>query len=89
MSEIIVNGQKFRIKGDQPTPKEQLAIDTFLSGQKQKRTFDFDTENELMISPEDVLLDAEKGKYNKDTESFLKSPTVMRIVKEVGLSIAL
>ena len=38
MSEIIVNGQKFRIKGDQPTPKEQLAIDTFLSGQKQKRT---------------------------------------------------
>ena len=88
MSEIIVNGQKFRIKGDQPTPKEQLAIDTFLSGQKQKRTFDFDTENELMISPEDVLLDAEKGKYNKDTESFLKSPTFMRIVTEVGLSIA-
>ena len=88
MSEIIVNGQKFKIKGDQPTPREQLAIDTFLSGQKQKRTFDFDTENELMISPEDVLLDAEKGKYNKDTESFLKSPTFMRIVTEVGLSIA-
>ena len=41
-----------------------------------------------MISPEDVLLDAEKGKYNKDTESFLKSPTFMRIVTEVGLSIA-
>ena len=86
MSEIIISGQKFKIKGDQPTPKEQLAIDTFLSGQKQKRTFDFDTENELMISPEDVLLDAEKGKYNKDTESFLKSPTFMRIVTEVGLS---
>ena len=37
MSEIIVNGQKFRIKGDEPTPKEQLAIDHFLSLDKNKK----------------------------------------------------
>ena len=41
-----------------------------------------------MVRPEDILRDAEKGKYNKDTESFLKSPEFMRIVTEVGLSIA-
>ena len=41
-----------------------------------------------MITPEDVLSDAQKGKYNKDTESFLSSPDFMRIVTEVGLSIA-
>ena len=88
MADIVVQGQTFTIKGDNPTPREQLAIDTFLSGQKQKRAFDFKTETELMIKPEDILSDAEKGKYNKDTESFLKSPGFMRIVTEVGLSIA-
>ena len=88
MADIVVQGQTFTIKGDNPTPREQLAIDTFLSGQKQKRAFDFKTETELMIKPEDILSDAEKGKYNKDTESFLKSPSFMRIVTEVGLSIA-
>jgi len=88
MTDIVVQGQTFTIKGDNPTPREQLAIDTFLSGQKQKRAFDFKTETELMIKPEDILSDAEKGKYNKDTESFLKSPGFMRIVTEVGLSIA-
>ena len=30
MGEIIVNGQKFKIKGDQPTATEQVAIDSFL-----------------------------------------------------------
>ena len=40
-----------------------------------------------MISPEDVLSDAEKGKHNK-IQKVLKSPTFMRIVTEVGLSIA-
>tara|TARA_R100001369_G_scaffold2956_2_gene9603 strand:+ start:6543 stop:9185 length:2643 start_codon:yes stop_codon:yes gene_type:complete len=88
MSELILEGQKFKIKGDQPTQKEQLAIETYLSGKKQKRTFDFDKELELMITPEDILTDAEKGKYNQDTENFLKSPGFMRIVSEVGLSIA-
>jgi len=88
MSEVIIQGQKFRIKGDEPTQKETLAIETYLSGKKQNTNFDFDKELELMVSPEDILTDAEKGKYNKDTESFLKSPTFMRIVSEVGLSIA-
>ena len=89
MADIVVQGQTFTIKGAQPTPREQLAIDTYLSGKKQKRSsFDFDNEMELMIKPEDILLDAEKGKYNQDTESFLKSPSFMRIVTEVGLSIA-
>ena len=88
MADIVVQGETFTIKGDNPTPREQLAIDTYLSGKKQKRAFDFDTEMELMIKPEDILSDAEKGKYNKDTESFLKSPGFMRIVTEVGLSIA-
>jgi hypothetical protein len=88
MAEIVVQGQKFKIKGDTATPREQLAIETYLSGKKQKRAFDFDTEMELMIRPEDILTDAEKGKYNQDTESFLKSPGFMRIVTEVGLSIA-
>jgi len=88
MSEVIIQGQKFRIKGDEPTQKETLAIETYLSGKKQNTNFNFDKELELMVSPEDILTDAEKGKYNKDTESFLKSPTFMRIVSEVGLSIA-
>jgi hypothetical protein len=55
MADIVVQGQTFTIKGDNPTPREQLAIDTFLSGQKQKRAFDFKTETELMIKPEDIL----------------------------------
>jgi len=88
MAEVIIQGQKFRIKGDEPTQKETLAIETYLSGKKQNTNFDFDKELELMVSPEDILTDAEKGKYNKDTESFLKSPTFFRLVSEVGLSIA-
>ncbi len=36
----------------------------------------------------DVLTEAQKGKYNQDTESFLSSPSFMRIATEVGLSIA-
>ena len=88
MSEIIIQGQKFRIKGDEPTQKENLAIETYLSGKQQNTSFNFDKELELMVSPEDILTDAEKGKYNKDTESFLKSPTFFRLVTEVGLSIA-
>jgi len=65
MSEVIVQGQKFRIKGEEPTEKENLAIETYLSGKKQNTNFDFDKELELMISPQDILTDAEKGKYNK------------------------
>ena len=70
MAEVIIQGQKFRIKGDEPTPKETLAIETYLSGKEQNTNFNFDKELELMVSPEDILTDAEKGKYNKDTESF-------------------
>ena len=88
MAEVIIQGQKFRIKGEEPTPKETLAIETYLSGKEQNTNFNFDKELELMVSPEDILTDAEKGKYNKDTESFLKSPTFFRLVSEVGLSIA-
>ena len=35
MAEIVVEGQKFKIKGQNPTPREKLAIETYLSGSKQ------------------------------------------------------
>ena len=35
MADIVVQGETFTIKGDNPTPREQLAIDTYLSGKKQ------------------------------------------------------
>lgn len=89
MSEVVVQGEMFKIKGDEPTPKEQLAIESVLAAKnKNKGVLDFNQQMELMITPEDVLSDAAKGKYNKDTESFLSSPTFARIVTEVGLSIA-
>ena len=89
MGELVVKGEKFKIKGDQPTPKEQLAIDTVLAAQaKQGGVLTFDEQLSLQITPEDVLSDAAKGKYNQDTEDFLSSPTFGRIVLEVGLSIA-
>lgn len=89
MGEIIVQGETFKIKGDEPTPRETLAIDSVLGAKKKKDgALTFDEELSLMITPEAVLSDAAKGKYNKDTESFLSSPTFMRIVTEVGLSIA-
>lgn len=92
MGEIIVNGQKFKIKGDSPTATEQVAIDSFLdyrentSGLTGNKTFD--EQGVLTLSPEEVLSEANKGKYNKDTESFLGSPSFKRLVTEVGLSIA-
>lgn len=90
MGEIVVSDQKFRIKGDEPTEKESLAIESYFGAKslKGKDGVSFDEELEMMITPEDVLSDAQKGKYNKDTESFLKSPGFGRIVTEVGLSIA-
>jgi hypothetical protein len=90
MAEIVVQGNTFKIKGTEPTPKEQVAIDSVLAAKKAegKGGLSFDDEMKLMITPEDVLSDAQKGKYNKDTESFLASPDFMRIVTEVGLSIA-
>ena len=91
MAEIIQGGQTFEIKGDEPTDQEQIAIDTFLKA----RNFDDEMtgiqdidEGRVFITPEDVLSEAERGKYNKDTETFLSSPTFKRIVTEVGLSIA-
>jgi hypothetical protein len=90
MGEIVVQNETFKIKGSSPTPKEQLAIDSVLAAKSNTKGggLSFDDEMKLMITPEEVLSDAAKGKYNKDTESFLSSPEFMRIVTEVGLSIA-
>jgi hypothetical protein len=90
MGEIVVQNETFKIKGSAPTPKEQLAIDSVLAAKSNTKSggLSFDDEMKLMITPEEVLSDAVKGKYNKDTESFLSSPEFMRIVTEVGLSIA-
>ena len=88
MAEIVQGGQTFEIKGDEPTPQEQIAIDTFLKARNLDDEMtgiqDID-EGRVFITPEDVLSEAEKGKYNKDTETFLSSPTFKRIVTEVGL----
>ena len=68
MGEIIVQGETFKIKGDEPTPRETLAIDSVLGAKKKKDgALTFDEELSLMITPEAVLSDAAKGKYNKDT----------------------
>ncbi len=91
MGDIVVSGQKFKIEGEQPTTKEQLAIDTFLGARnfEDEQTGSSILDNdEFLIKPEDVLNEAQKGKYNQDTESFLSSPSFMRIATEVGLSIA-
>lgn len=89
MGEIVVQGETFKIKGDEPTPRESLAIDSVIASKKKKDgALTFDEELSLMITPDEVLSDAAKGKYNQDTENFLSSPTFMRIVTEVGLSIA-
>jgi|TARA_X000001388_G_C2232373_1_gene123716 hypothetical protein len=91
MADIVISGQKFKIKGEQPTAQEQLAIDTFLGARNyedEKTGSSILDNDEFVITPEDVLSEAQKGKYNKDTESFLSSPSFMRIATEVGLSIA-
>jgi hypothetical protein len=91
MADIVVSGQKFKIEGEQPTAKEQLAIDTFLGARNfedEKTGSSILDNDEFLIKPEDVLTEAQLGKYNKDTESFLSSPSFMRIATEVGLSIA-
>lgn len=92
MGEIVVHGQKFTIKGDTPTPTEQVAIDSFLDFRENTSGLtgnkEFDEQGVLTLSPEEVLSEANKGKYNKDTESFLGSPSFKRLVTEVGLSIA-
>ena len=91
MAEIVQGGQTFEIKGDEPTPQEQVAIDTFLKARNFEDEMtgikDID-EGRVFITPEEILSEAEKGKYNKDTETFLSSPTFKRLVAEVGLSIA-
>ena len=91
MGEIVVAGQTFEIKGDNPTPQEQVAIDTFLQARnlddEQTGIADID-DGRVFLTPDQILTEAQKGKYNKDTESFLASPTFKRIVTEVGLSIA-
>ena len=91
MPEIVQGGQTFEIKGDAPTPQEQVAIDTFLQARNlddEKTGIQDLDEGRIFLTPDQILSDAQKGKYNKDTESFLSSPTFKRIVTEVGLSIA-
>ena len=91
MAEVVVGGLKFKIKGDTPNAEEQLAIDTLIEARnKQDEDLGIDIldQDQFFITPEDVLSEAQKGKYNKDTESFLSSPDFKRIVLEVGLSIA-
>ena len=77
MAEIVVGGLKFKIKGDEPTAEEQLAIDTLIQSRNQRDEdlgVDVLDQDQFFITPEDVLTEAQKGKYNKDTESFLSSP---------------
>jgi hypothetical protein len=91
MAEIVQGGQTFEIKGDQPTAQEQVAIDSFLKARNlddEKTGIEDIDEGRVFITPEEVLSEGERGKYNKDTESFLSSPSFKRIVTEVGLSIA-
>ena len=92
MGEIVLHGQKFKIKGDAPTPQEQVAIDSYLDFRETNAEATgneaFDEQGILSLSPEQVLSESRKGKYNKETESFLNSPSFKRIVAEVGLSIA-
>lgn len=91
MGEIVLHGQKFKITGNEPTPQEQLAIDSYLDYREQSSgktgNKELDDQAILTLKPEDVLSEANKGKYNKDTENFINSPSFKRIVLEVGLSI--
>ena len=92
MGEIIVKDQKFKIKGDEPDNREQLAIDLYFKRRDQGQTKTgnpvLDGEAQFDISPMDVMSEADFGKYNKNTESYLNSPSFGRLVTEVGLSIA-
>ena len=91
MGEIVQGGQTFEIKGDQPTAQEQVAIDTFLKARNlddEKTGIRDIDDGTVFITPDQILNEAERGKYNKDTESFLGSPTFKRLITEVGLSIA-
>jgi len=91
MAEIVQGGQTFEIKGDQPTAQEQVAIDTFLKARNlddEKTGIRDIDDGTVFITPDQILDEAERGKYNKDTESFLASPSFKRIITEVGLSIA-
>jgi|DEB0MinimDraft_10_1074344.scaffolds.fasta_scaffold09389_2 hypothetical protein len=91
MGEIVLHGQKFKIKGDTPTPSEQVAIDSYLDFREAKSGLTgnqaFDEQGILSLTPEEILSESKKGKYNKDTEGFLNSPSFKRIVAEVALSI--
>ena len=58
MGTIVVEGTEFTIKGDNPTPREQVAIDSVLAKTKKDGGgLTFDEELSLMITPEQVLSD--------------------------------
>ena len=73
MGEIVLHGQKFKIKGDAPTPQEQVAIDSYLDFRETNAEATgneaFDEQGILSLSPEQVLSESRKGKYNKETEN--------------------
>jgi hypothetical protein len=91
MAIIEVQGLDFEIKGDAPTAREQLAIETYLQAQKQvdRKTgnpvFDL-SKDSFKINPNDVFI-ADKLESNEETENFLGSPDFKRLVTEVALSI--
>ena len=55
MAEIVQAGQTFEIKGDQPTPQEQVAIDTFLQARNlddEKTGIQDIDDGQIFITPE-------------------------------------
>ena len=62
-----------KLKGLEPTPKEQVAIDSVLAAKGatgEDGGLSFDDEMKLMITPEDVLSDAQKGNTIKIQKVF-------------------
>jgi hypothetical protein len=57
MGEIVVSDQKFRIKGDEPTEKESLAIESYFGAKslKGKDGVSFDEELEMMHKKESII----------------------------------
>ena len=79
MAEIVVAGQTFEIKGDQPTPQEQVAIDTFLQARNldDEKTGIQDIDNgQVFITPEDILTDAVSLTLSVHIDWYAGLPTI-------------
>lgn len=84
MGQITVNNQTFNIKGDQPTLKEEEAIQQFFV-KKDKSESAESGQSLSNLSIEEIL---EKGAVDdKDTMDYVKSPEFGRLVTELLLSI--